>query len=94
MTMTICSPDWCCQRLLIISSMAHFSIVKGISQSLANHQDAEEIVDSGKKSAQMHQCVDVDDDTTDVDDDEDHEDDEYDDDDHDDVADADDLIMA
>lgn len=87
--MTICSPDWCFQRLLIISFMAHFSIVKGISQSLANHQDAEEIVDSGKKSAQMHQCVDVDDDE----DDEDHEDDEYDDDDHDDVADADDLIM-
>ena len=89
MMMTICSPDWCFQRLLIISFMAHFSIVKGISQSLANHQDAEEIVDSGKKSAQMHQCVDVDDDE----DDEDHEDDEYDDDDHDDVADADDLIM-
>ena len=89
MTMTICSPDWCFQRLLIISFMAHFSIVKGISQSLANHQDAEEIVDSGKKSAQMHQSVDVDDDE----DHEDHEDDEYDDDDHDDVADADDLIM-
>ena len=90
MMMTICSPDWCFQRLLIISFMAHFSIVKGISQSLANHQDAEEIVDSGKKSAQMHQCVDVDDDE----DHEDHEDDEYDDDDHDDVADADDVIMA
>ena len=29
-----------------------------ISQSLPNHQDAEEIVDWGKNSAQMHQCVD------------------------------------
>ena len=76
--------------MLIRSFTVHFSIVKGISQSLANHQDAEEIVDSGKKSAQMHQCVDVDDDE----DHEDHEDDEYDDDDHDDVADADDVIMA